>query len=103
MIYLRRTLVAILLLAALVWTGDWLLLRLKMLRANNAYGSVEVHHRYAVHLKNKRIEQYTEKPHREQCVRSLFPHLDDSPCWYLEKHALDVQELDGAPWHFYYQ
>lgn len=54
-------------------------------------------------LKNKRIEQYTAKPRREQCVESLFPHMNDSPCWYLARHANDTEELDGAPWHFYYQ
>jgi hypothetical protein len=47
--------------------------------------------------------QYTAKPRMQECVHSAFPHMNESPCWYLERHANDVQELDSAPWHFYYQ
>ena len=101
--WLKRVVLAAVLAAAVVWTGDWLLLRLNMARDRGAFGSVEVHYRYALHLKNKRIEQYTAKPRMQECVHSAFPHLNESPCWYLERHANDVQELDSAPWHFYYQ
>ena len=100
---MKRVVLAAVLAAAVVWTGDWLLLRLNMARDRGAFGSVEVHYRYALHLKNKRIEQYTAKPRMQECVHSAFPHLNESPCWYLERHANDVQELDSAPWHFYYQ
>jgi hypothetical protein len=101
--WLKRALGIAALAAAVVWTGDWLLLRLKIARNRDAFGAVEVHYRYALHLKNKRIEEYTAKPRMQECVRSAFPHLNESPCWYLERHANDVQDLDGAPWHFYYQ
>jgi hypothetical protein len=101
--WLKRAVMGAVLAAVVVWTGDWLLLRLKVARDRGAYGSVEVHYRYALHLKNKRIEQYTAKPRMQECVHSAFPHLNESPCWYVERHANDVQELDSAPWHFYYQ
>jgi hypothetical protein len=101
--WLKRAVMAAALAAAVVWAGDWLVLRLRIARDSGAFGAVEVHYRYALHLKNKRIEQYTAKPKMEQCVHSAFPHLNESPCWYLERHANDVQELDGGAWHFYYQ
>ena len=101
--WVKRAAVTALLLAAVFWAGDWLVLRVKIARDRDAYGSVEVHYRYAFHLKNKRIEQYTAKPKMQECVRSVLPHMNESPCWYLERHANDVQELDAAPWHFYYQ
>lgn len=101
--WLKRSLLSIAMLGAVLWAGDWLLLRLKVARNRDAFGSVEVHYRYAVHLKNKRIEQYTAKPRMQECVHSAFPHLNENPCWYVERHANDMQELDGAAWHFYYQ
>lgn len=46
-LYFRRALGSLLLLAAAVWTADWLILHLKIASDRNAFGSVEVHHRYA--------------------------------------------------------
>lgn len=82
----------------IVWIGDWLLLKRK---GDDGIGSVEVQHRFEVKLKNRRIEQRTEKPHDEECVQSLFPHNGDDPCWYMAKHAQDVEEIDGNRWQFY--
>ena len=101
--YVKLTLAAGILLAALVWTADWLLLRHKVAADGDAFGEVQVHYRFAVRLKNRRIEQSSEKPKWEECVHSLFPHYDDTPCWYLERHTNQLQTLDGGPWHFFYQ
>ncbi|MGH9558512.1 MAG: hypothetical protein ACRD30_04670, partial [Bryobacteraceae bacterium] len=62
-----------------------------------------VHHRFAVHLKNKQIEFRSEKPRMEQCVNSLFPHASDPPCWYLDGHTDQIEDLDGGQWHFFSQ
>jgi len=98
--YVKRALAAAILLAAAGWTADWLLLRHKIAK-DAGFGEVEMHYRYAVHLKNRRIEQRTELPQLEECVHSLFPHYDENPCWYLARHANETQELDGSPWHFW--
>lgn len=99
----KRTLLAFALAAGVVWSADWLVLRLRIARDANAFGSVEVRRRYAVHLKGKRIEQDLAKPEIDECVHSLFPHYDDSPCWYLERHKDQFQDVDSSPWHFWAQ
>jgi hypothetical protein len=99
--YVKRALAVALLLAAIVWTTDWLLLRRKITQTQDAFGGVLVHRRYAIRLKNRQIEQRSEKPKVEECVHSVFPHYDETPCWYLEKHADQIIDLDGGPWHFF--
>jgi len=100
--YVRRTLAALVLLAALIWTADWLALRHRVAQDGEAYGEVEVRYRIALHLKNRRIDQRSEKPRMVECVRSMFPHYDDPPCWYLERHPDQIEDLDGGRWHFFY-
>lgn len=97
------TLLAAVALGAILWSADWLWLRHKVSRDQDAFGQIEVHHRFAVKLKNKRIEERAERPRLEECVHSLFPHYGDNPCWYVERHSQDVEEIDSGQWHFYNQ
>src|SRR6201999_1695769 len=97
--FLLLALAAVLFCGAILWGIDWLILRHKIAKGE-AYGEIEVHHRYAVHLKNKRIEERSEPPTIEECVHSIFPS-EDTPCWYLIRHTDDVKELDGGRWHFF--
>jgi hypothetical protein len=100
--YLKRALFVIVLAGAVAWTADWLTLRHRIAQDAAAYGWVEVHFRISVHMKNKRVETNPDLPQMVECVNSLFPHYDDLPCWYLERHKNQDQDLDGRPWHFYY-
>jgi hypothetical protein len=100
---IKMSLAGVLAAAGLLWAGDYWILARKAARDGDAFGQIEVHRRYAVHLRNKRTEQDFAKPAMEECVKSLFPHYDESPCWYLARHATDSQELDGSPWHFWAQ
>ena len=54
--YVRLGLIAAVLIAGATWTADWWWLSRKI-ENEQGFGQVEVHRRYAVHLKNKRIEQ----------------------------------------------
>ncbi|MFZ3340589.1 MAG: hypothetical protein WA213_06880 [Terriglobales bacterium] len=100
--YVKPVLAAAILTAAIAWTSDDLLLRRKIAR-DEAYGEVNVQQRYAVHLKNKQVEYRSVKPYLEECVHSLFPHEDESPCWYVEKYADRIDEIDSGQWHFWEQ
>jgi len=99
--YFKRILGTAVLLSAAVWTFDWLLLRHKVNADSDAFGEVQVRYRFAVHLKNRQIEQRNEKPQPVECVNSFFPHYDESPCWYLRRHPNQSEDLDSGPWHFW--
>jgi hypothetical protein len=99
--YACRLLGFVVVLAACLWTIDWLRLRHNIAAGDSGFGSVEVHRRFEIRLKNRQTEQRVEKPHPESCVGSIFPHYNETPCWYLARHANDVQELDGGSYHFW--
>lgn len=99
--YLKRAVGLAILAAGVAWGADWLVLRHKVTTDSDAFDDVLVHYRYAVHLKNRQIEQRNEKPQPVECVNSLFSHYGESPCWYLRRHANDSEDLDGGAWHFW--
>ena len=99
--YVLRALGLAVLFTACLWAADWLRLRHNISSNNNGFGNVVVHRRFEIRLKNRQTEQRVEKPHPEACVNSLFPHYDQTPCWYLARHANDVQDLDGGSYHFW--
>lgn len=50
--------------------------------------TVTIKRYYAVGLKNGKTEMYYADPETQTCVNSIFPHMGDSPCWYLRKHNI---------------
>jgi hypothetical protein len=73
-------------LAALVYAGDYAVFRLRVARNWNPYGSVTVTHYYAVLQKNGKTQFIFDPPQPWSCVHSLFPHAGSLPCWYLSRH-----------------
>jgi hypothetical protein len=84
--FLRRAFVGSVLTAGVIYAGDYLVLRFKIAINRQPYGTVSVRPYYAVPRKDKKIEFYFDEPRNEACVHSLFPHLGDSPCWYLSRN-----------------
>jgi len=81
-----RLIIGAVLATALVYAGDFLVLRYRIAANKSAFGTVTVTPYYAVPRKDKKIEYMFDDPHDETCVNSLFPHLGDGACWYLRKH-----------------
>ena len=71
---------------AVLFIGDYAVLRYRVSAQKNAFGEVTVHPYYALHLKNGRTEFSFQPDEQERCVDSLFPHLGMTPCWYLRRH-----------------
>lgn len=82
-----RLAAALLLLGILVYAGDYLLLRFKILAGRDPYGNVVVQPYYAIHQKNGKIEYQFAQPQNQICVNSLFPHFGVQPCWYVTRHT----------------
>lgn len=83
----RGVAIAVLLLAAL-YAGDYAVVRFRMLSGRNPFGSVTVQRYYSVMKKDGKPDYYFQQPQTDTCVRSLFPHLGDPPCWYLSRHKV---------------
>jgi hypothetical protein len=76
-----------LLLAAVVvlYLGDWLILRVRQ----QGGSSVQVEEFLRTPLKGQKEEFDYMGTVAEPCVRSLFPHSSDTPCWWLERHKIE--------------
>jgi len=88
----RRTLLIVVALAAIVYAGDYAVVRLRAAypRLGNAFGSVQVVRLLAIPLKNGRTEYELDALQPEvtaTCVRALFPHLGYQPCWYVRRQS----------------
>jgi len=82
-----RLLSVVLLLAAMVYGGDWLVVRYRIWRNNkDGFGSVSVTPVYVIHQKSGKTNYQYAQPEDETCVHSLFPHFGYSPCWYVSRH-----------------
>ena len=68
--------------AAALYVGDLIAARV---RGDAAFGSVKVSVLYATPLKASKIDFSSGGIQDVECVRSLFPHFSDSPCWYAAK------------------
>jgi len=107
----RIRLVALFALLALagLYAGDYLSARYRIPGNRQTLGSVEVQTFYAVRQKDGRIEYVVGDSDTQTCIRSLFPQLGYTPCWYLSRHAIRRIEVSrtgrwptaaagGKPW-----
>jgi len=98
-IILQRTLAIAIAALLVAYCGDYLWLRYRVARINPdaAFGSVEVHNYDAAPLKSGKTEYFAEPPQTEKCVRSLFPHMGYTPCWYLSRHNRQYIQMEIVP------
>lgn len=85
--FVLRAIAALVILAALVFGVDYGVLRIRIATNHAPFGTVNVHPYYAVPQKDQKTQFILGDPTDQQCVNSLFPHMGDSPCWYLTKHV----------------
>ncbi|MGA2991123.1 MAG: hypothetical protein ABSD88_11670 [Candidatus Korobacteraceae bacterium] len=84
---LIRAVLLLLALTAVVFAGDYLVLRFRVARHGNAFDSVQVQRIYYMLQKNGKTEIIPGEMETQTCVRSLFPHLGYSPCWYARRRS----------------
>jgi hypothetical protein len=84
---LFRGVAVLLVLLAMVYAGDYCVVRYRIPRGRYPFGQVAVQPLYVIHQKNGKIVYEMGDPETDACVRSLFPHMGYSPCWYLSRHA----------------
>ena len=84
---LLRALAVLIALLAIVYAGDYLSLRYRIPHQREPFGTVEIQPLYVIHEKSGKTEYDFPPPETATCVRSLFPHFDYAPCWYLRRHT----------------
>jgi hypothetical protein len=84
--YARRTFAGIVLATGVCYACDYLVLRYRVATNHQPFGTVTVRPYYAVPRKDHKTEFLFDDPTDETCVHSLFPHMGDSPCWYLSRN-----------------
>ncbi len=72
--------------SALVYIGDYVSLQYRIPGNREQFATVEIDPYLAIPQKGGRTEFVVSDPINETCVNSLFPHFDDSPCWYVRQH-----------------
>ena len=83
---MKRILAMLALLAVTLYAGDYLLLKERIHKGQEPFDTVQVESYSAVPEKNNRVEFFYDEPETEECVRALFPHSGDNPCWYVKRH-----------------
>ena len=88
----KRTFIGIVVALVAVYVLDYALLRAKMMipRLGAATGTVKMTRLYAIPQKNGSVEFELDANQPEvtmPCVHALFPHMGNSPCWYLQQNA----------------
>lgn len=89
---MKRILMIAVLLLLMVYAGDYLSVRYRIPASRQPFASVTVQRSYSVMKKDGKPDYYFDPPQAQPCVRSLFPHLGYTPCWYLNRHK--VQQIN---------
>jgi hypothetical protein len=88
-ILLKRILVCVIVALGILYLGDYLSVRMRMLRKKPAdpFESLKSLRVLAIPEKNGKTEYEVDAQNPEQtvtCVHALFPHSGYSPCWYVK-------------------
>jgi hypothetical protein len=91
--WLIRIALTLLAFCALAYAADWVALQLRE-RRGSAYGSVMVDDTQVIKDKGGKVEYFDNPPQATPCVHVLFPHEGQPACWWLARHADQVQSVN---------
>lgn len=94
--WLWRPLLSLGLAFVLLYAGDYVSARFRIPANRQTLDTVQVQIMWAVKQKDGRIEYSLGDTDNETCIRSLFPQLGYTPCWYLSKHTNKVIKVGRA-------
>ena len=94
---MKTALIAVLAFCALLYAGDYAVVRCPIPRSRNPRATVEVQPYYACPLKDGKTEFMFLNSENQVCVRSLFPHLGHNPCWYVRRHRNKATNFKAVP------
>jgi hypothetical protein len=88
--YVIRALLLCVVLIAVVYMSDYLIAQYRASHGNagSVYGTVTVY--LATEMKNGQVQLFYRNPMPMKCVRTLFPQLGYTPCWYLSRSPVKM-------------
>jgi hypothetical protein len=89
---MKKILIAVVLVAVMLYGGDYLALRARP----KPFGSVQVRRLYAVKLRNRQTEYLADEIEAASCVNSLLPQMGYAPCWYMKRHRVQTIDIDAG-------
>jgi hypothetical protein len=94
--FLRITLIALIGLVVVIYAGDYLSVRYRMMKnkTGGPFESVKIEPTYGIPHKNGSAEIVIGDPEDETCVHSIFPHMGYEPCWYLARTSKNIIMLE---------
>ncbi|HKF52461.1 MAG TPA: hypothetical protein VKB26_09130 [Candidatus Acidoferrales bacterium] len=84
---LMRTVMFLVAALAIAYAADWSVLQVRI-RRQTAFSSVQVNQFLVAQLKGHRQEYFHMGTAQQPCVRAIFPHETDPPCWWLRRHPM---------------
>jgi hypothetical protein len=81
----------------LLYAGDYLVLRLRMVQGGTDGATSTVTVFYAAPIKGEKMTVYYDQPQPQTCVRSIFPWMGYQPCWYLRRHTVTLASQERKP------
>jgi hypothetical protein len=82
---LQKLILGLLGFLAALYLGDYA--QLKMRGAN---GTSVIPITLGTPMKDGRVQIFTGDNQTETCVKSLFPHMGFSPCWYVKQNSMQL-------------
>lgn len=80
--WIVRILLAVLVLAASIYAGDWVVFRAR----KGPVGVIQVNQLLATPLKGNKMEYDFMGVVPVNCSRSIFPQNGNPACWWVERH-----------------
>ncbi len=80
-----RTALALVLIPAIAFLGDWAVWRVKLAHGAGM-GSIPVNRIVVAPLKGGREEYYPDGTAELDCSQSLFPQAGSGACWWIARH-----------------
>lgn len=77
----------------MVYAADWAAVAIPIPKHKVVLGTVQVQRYLAVPLKNGKNEYDYQGSDTVACVHSIFPQMGYNPCWYVEKHREQRENL----------
>jgi hypothetical protein len=87
LVFSKKALLGLLISALVLYAGDYLSVRVRLLHPKPAspFEEVILQRLISISEKGQKQEYVLADPQTVTCVHALFPHMGYDPCWYIRR------------------